>query len=40
MKAATEVLEMGERLAEQCGSGYMRFVLQLSHGTVLLLLLV
>jgi len=28
LKAATEVLEMGERFAEQCGSHYMKWELK------------
>ena len=30
-KAATEVLEMGERFAEQCGSHYMKWELTFTH---------
>ncbi|KAJ7380286.1 mau2 chromatid cohesion factor [Desmophyllum pertusum] len=31
LKAATEVLEMGERFAEQCGSHYMKCLLPLAE---------
>ncbi|KAK3732924.1 hypothetical protein QZH41_012690, partial [Actinostola sp. cb2023] len=36
-KAAIEVLEMGEQIAEQCGSQYMRCLFTLSKALILLL---